>query len=204
MLTDINIQMKSYNEAHACAKSSLTYAISRTGLKILRTVISSGITKITDKRRSTFNFRPSKMLNTEELAKATINHQTTVLFEALLKEIDELLVSMDHWANIEEDVNIPNTTTNNINNGIATGTEINAGGTGVVGAGGGGNRPSVQRAKSIANTKFLKQVSTVASLRGGGSMKIEQFKPSDCTTENEDTATTNGIHCDCNNNCVIS
>ena len=88
--------MKSYEEAVKYGKRSMEYANSRAGLKILKVVVTSGIAKVNDKRRTSLLSRGTTLFNLYEgpdKASSTVNifHALT----ALLKEIEISLQGMD-------------------------------------------------------------------------------------------------------------
>ena len=96
MLCDISIHMKSYEEAVQYGKRSMEFANSRAGLKILRVVITSGIAKVNDKRRSSLLSRGSTLFNLhEDPNKSSSTVCICHNLEELLKEIDIAIKTMN-------------------------------------------------------------------------------------------------------------
>ena len=95
MLCDISIHMKSYEEAVQYGKRSMEYATSRSGLSVLKSVITSGLVKVNDKRKSTLLSRGTTLFNLyEEPSKSSSTVSICRNLEELLKEIDESLITI--------------------------------------------------------------------------------------------------------------
>ena len=159
--------MRSYNEALANAKLSMSYAISRTGLRILRAVINSCVIKLVDRKRSSFILRPSKLTNLEDsdaaLAKQTYRNQ----FQDLLKEIDILTVSIEQTTIGEDHATIAtNVTVTDTHNSTEAFLPPS---------------PQMPRKNSMANKLFMKEHSQALFLRNNSSLKIDQFEPYSAT-----------------------